>query len=169
MQDRDLYAKLLGLEPPWEVVDVDISMEDHAVQVFVALRAGAPTPCPACRKRCPRHDTRTRSWRHLDTMQYKTMLVAEIPRIDCPTHGTRQVKVPWAGPRSRYTALFECLVIEWLQHGSIKAVAELLAMSWDQVAGIMARRWTGASPAGSCRFPRWWGSMRPHSRSDMST
>ena len=65
--------------------------------------------------------------------------MAEIPGIDCPTHGTQQVKVPWAGPRSRYTALFECLVIEWLQHGSIKAVAELLAMSWDQVAGIMAR------------------------------
>ena len=139
MQDRDLYAKLLGLEPPWEVVDVDISMEDHSVQVFVALRAGAPTPCPECRKRCPRHDTRTRSWRHLDTMQYKTLLVAEIPRIDCPTHGTRQMKVPWAGPRSRFTALFECLVIEWLQHASIKAVAELLDMGWDQVAGIMER------------------------------
>ena len=45
MQDRDLYAKLLGLEPPWEVVDVDISTEDHSVQVFVALRAGAPTRC----------------------------------------------------------------------------------------------------------------------------
>ena len=86
MQDRDVYTKLLGLEPPWEVVDVDISMEDHSVQVFVALQAGAPTPCPECRERCPRHDTRTRSWRHLDTMQYKTMLVAEIPRIDCPTH-----------------------------------------------------------------------------------
>jgi hypothetical protein len=41
MQDRDLYAKLLGLEPPWEVVDVDISMQDRSVQVFVALRAGA--------------------------------------------------------------------------------------------------------------------------------
>ncbi len=67
------------------------------------------------------------------------MLVAEIPRIDCPTHGTRQVKVPWAGARSRFTALFECLVIEWLQHASIKAVAELLDMSWDQVAGIMER------------------------------
>ena len=139
MQDRDLYAKLLGLEPPWEVVDVDISMQDRSVQVFVALRAGAPTPCPECRERCPRHDTRTRSWRHLDTMQYKTLLVAEIPRIDCPTHGTRQMKVPWAGARARFTALFECLVIEWLQHASIKAVAELLDMSWDQVAGIMER------------------------------
>ena len=139
MQDRDLYAKLLGLEPPWEVIDVDISMEDHSVRVFVALRAGAPTLCPECRERCPRHDTRTRSWRHLDTMQYKTMLAAEIPRIDCPRHGTRQVRVPWAGPRSRFTALFECLVIEWLQHASIKAVAELLDMSWDQVAGIMER------------------------------
>ena len=70
-------------------------------------------------------------------MQYKTMLVAEIPRIDCPTQGTRQVKVPWAGARSRCTALFEGLVIEWLQHASITAVAELLDMSCDQVAGIM--------------------------------
>ena len=61
-------------------------------------------------------------------MQYKTLLVAEIPRIDCPTHGTRQMKVPWAGVRARFTALFECLVIEWLQHASIKAVAELLDM-----------------------------------------
>ena len=32
MQDRDLYAKLLGLEPPWEVVDVDISTEDHSAR-----------------------------------------------------------------------------------------------------------------------------------------
>ena len=109
------------------------------MQVFVALRADAPAPCPECSERCSRHDTRTRSWRHLDTMQYKTLLVAEIPRIDCPTHGTRQVKVPWAAPRSRFTALFECLVIEWLQHASIKAVAELLALTWDQVAGIMER------------------------------
>ena len=139
MQDRDLYAKLLGLEPPWEVVDVGLLMEDHSVQVFVALRADAPAPCPECSERCSRHDTRTRSWRHLDTMQYKTLLVAEIPRIDCPTHGIRQVTVPWAAPRSRFTALFECLVIEWLQHASIKAVAELLAMTWDQVAGIMER------------------------------
>ena len=139
MQDRDLYAKLLGLEPPWEVVDVDISMDDHSVQVFVALRAGAPTPCPECREPCSRHDTRTRSWRHLDTMQYKTLLVAEVPRIDCPTHGTRQMNVPWAEPRARFTALFECLVIEWLQQASIKAVAELLDMTWDQVAGIMER------------------------------
>ena len=139
MQDRNLYAKLLGLEHPWDVIDVDISMEDHSVQVFVALRGDAPTVCPECRERCPRHDTRTRSWRHLDTMQYQTMLVAEIPRIACPTHGVRQVTVPWAAPRSHFTALFECLVIEWLQHASIKAVAELLAMTWDQVAGIMER------------------------------
>ncbi len=89
MQDRDLYAQLLGLEPPWEVVEVDISMQDHSVQVFVALRPDAPTPCPECCEPCPRHDTRTRSWRHLDTMQYKTMLVGEIPRIECPSHGIR--------------------------------------------------------------------------------
>ena len=33
MQNRDLYAKLLGLERPWDVIDVDLSLEDHSVQV----------------------------------------------------------------------------------------------------------------------------------------
>jgi transposase len=36
-------------------------------------------------------------WRHLDTCQYQTLLHARVPRVGCPTHGVRQVRVPWAG------------------------------------------------------------------------
>ena len=50
MQDRDLYAKLLGLEPPWEVVDVGLLMEDHSVQVFVALRGGCAGAVPGVQR-----------------------------------------------------------------------------------------------------------------------
>jgi transposase len=48
-----------------------------------------------------------RVWRHLDTCQYQTFLHARVPRVDCPTHGVRQVRVPWVEARSRVTLLMK--------------------------------------------------------------
>ena len=49
------------------------------------------------------------------------------------------VKLPWAEPASRFTALFEALAIAWLKAASQKAVAGLLKLSWDEIHGIMER------------------------------
>jgi transposase len=64
------------------------------------------------------YDHRTRRWRHLDTCQYKTIIEAKVPRGECPRHGVRQIEVPWAEPRSRFTELLEALVIDWLRETS---------------------------------------------------
>src|SRR6266478_5420421 len=54
---------------------------------------------------CPLYDHQPeRCWRHLDTCQYRTILHAEPPRSNCPEHGPRAVKLPWAEPSSRFTA-----------------------------------------------------------------
>ena len=53
--------------------------------------------------------------------------------------GRRAVKLPWAEPSSRFTALFEALAITWLKAASQKAVAGLLRLSWDEMHGIMER------------------------------
>jgi transposase len=71
--------------------------------------------CPTCGREAPGYDARERRWRHLDTCQYRTMVIAEVPRVRCPEHGVLQVAVPWAEAGSRFTALFEALVIDWLQ------------------------------------------------------
>jgi transposase len=139
MRDRELYAKILGMTNPWEVEDVELDLEEHQVTVHVRYRTSARTPCPTCGADCPRYDSRERSWRHLDTMQYRTYLTTEVPRVKCTEHGVLQMKVPWGEERSRFTALFESLVIDWLHEASITAVARLLGLSWDEVAGIQAR------------------------------
>ncbi len=72
-------------------------------------------------------------------MQYRTILVAEVPRVQCDEHGVVQIAVPWSDPKSRFTALFEALVIDWLKEASFSAVARQLSLSWDQVAGIQDR------------------------------
>jgi transposase len=139
MQDRDLYAKMLGIDAPWEVIDVELVLKERVVNVMLAYRKDAPVHCPQCDAVCPRYDVKHRKWRHLDTMQYETHLLAEVPRAQCAEHGVHQIKVPWAEPGSRFTAMFEGLVIEWLKEATTQAVARLMGLSWDEVDGIMQR------------------------------
>ena len=130
MKDTQLYSQILGIKKPWKVVDVQILLADDEVQVMVA-RAGGKLICPKCGKTCPGYDQRARRWRRLDTCQLKTLLLADVPRVQCAEHGVVTVQVPWAEPGSGFTALFEGLVINWLKQASISAVAERLRLGWN--------------------------------------
>jgi len=137
MRDKDLYARILGVSAPWRVVDVELEL--GAGEVLVYVKHSGEAACPCCGRPCRRYDGRERRWRHLDTCQYRTILIADVPRVNCEEHGVRQIAVPWAEPGSGFTALFECLVIDWLKEASIAAVSRLLGVSWDEVDGIMGR------------------------------
>ncbi|WP_201344986.1 ISL3 family transposase [Thiohalobacter sp. COW1] len=95
--------------------------------------------CPQCGRTSPGYDSRRRQWRHLDTCQYKTVLEAEVPRVQCAEHGVVTVAVPWAEPGSGFTALFEALVIDWLKEASIQAVARQLKLGWGAIDRVMQR------------------------------
>lgn len=156
MRDRDLYRQILGIEPPWSVQDVELSTEDREVTVRLA-NAERQLPCPECGKPCRRHDSRGRRWRHLDTCQFATILVAEVPRVSCQEHGVRQVRVPWAEPGSGFTALFEALVIDWLREASLSAVADLCGLSWKAVDGIRQRAVQRGLQRRAARLPQRLG------------
>lgn len=139
MRDKDLYAQILGIKSPWQVADVELSVSKGEVTVQVEQEAGAKSCCPSCGKESPGYDSRRRRWRHLDTCQYKTILVADVPRVKCEEHGVVTVSVPWAEPGSGFTAMFEALVIDWLKEASISAVSRLMGLSWNAIDGIMQR------------------------------
>jgi len=139
MRDKELYRKILGIEEPWTVKDVELDREKGEVRVELAHRAGEGLRCPECGTLSPGYDARARRWRHLDTCQFRTILMAQVPRVSCPEHGVRQVSVPWGEPGSRFTALFEALVIDWLKEASLSAVARQLGLGWTETSGIMSR------------------------------
>ena len=105
----------------------------------VTLPTNTRWVCPDCHAEAPIHDHQERSWRHLDTCQFRTLIHARVPRLKCPTHGIRQLQVPWAEPGSQFTALFEALAIDWLKQASVSAVARHLRITWDETAGIQSR------------------------------
>ena len=68
MRDKELYARIVGIEAPWRVEDVKLNQQGEVV-VRVAHDGG-----PVCSRPANRYDTRQRRWRHLDTFQYRAIL-----------------------------------------------------------------------------------------------
>ena len=139
MRDKDLYAQILGIQAPWLVREVALNLNEGEVVVHVHHDPQVSLTCPKCGSDVPGYDTRERRWRHLDTCQYRTILAADVPRCSCSEHGVHQITVPWGEAGSRFTAMFEAVVIDWLRETSISAVGRNLGLSWGQLDGIMQR------------------------------
>lgn len=140
MEDRELYWYLLGLKSPWTVGRVSLDIEKRRVDVWAEHPEGGLWPCPECSRKLAVYDHAVeRVWRHLDSCQCQTYLHARIPRVDCSEHGVRQVRVPWAEPKSRFTLLFERLAIDMLRECGVSGAAGILRISWDEGWNLMER------------------------------
>ena len=104
MHSEALYRQMLGLTTPWDVERVELDMTEKRVDVYVGHPARQQFACPQCGCALSVYDHQLeRTWRHLDSMQCLTYLHASPPRVSCPAHGVRQVALPWAQARSRFT------------------------------------------------------------------
>src|SRR5271167_4994908 len=135
------YGMLLGIKSPWEVRDVKLDMAGRRVEIVLEWKVGNAVVCPECGKACTIADhAPERRWRHLDTMQFETLIRARVPRSRCQEHGVKTIAVPWAEPGSRFTLFFERFVLDvLLACRSLTQVRELLGLDWDAVQRIMDR------------------------------
>ena len=102
---------------------------------------GHGVSCPECGKGCTMADhAPERTWRHLDTMQFETLIRARVPRSRCPEHGVKTVGVSWAEPGSRFTLLVERFALAVMVAArSLTQACDLLGLDWDVVRRIMVR------------------------------
>ena len=135
------YALLLGIGSPWEVKDVALKLAEKKVEIELGWQWGSDAKCPECGRACSIHDSAPeRTWRHLDTMQFTTLIRARTPRAECPEHGVKTMQVPWAAPQGRFTLLFERFAVDvLLACASVKQACELLGIGWDAAHEIMRR------------------------------
>jgi transposase len=158
MRDIELYRHLLGLTSPWTVSRVELNLKEQRVDVFAEHNTPKSWPCAECGTACGLHDHEPeRTWRHLDSCQFRTYLHARVPRTKCPEHGVRQVRVPWAEPLARFTLLFERLAIDVLLETDISGGARLLGLSWDEAQHIMERAVARGLARRPKKAPRYMG------------
>jgi transposase len=131
---------LLGLNSSWSVNDVKLSVESRKVEITISYTDSAYT-CPKCGELGSLHDLApSRSWRHLDTMQFETILTASVPRCRCKKCGVKTISKPWTTGHTRFTLLFEAFAVQVLEQcSSITSACKLLRINWHTANEIMQR------------------------------
>ena len=110
-----LFTRILELEDGWvvESVDTDFSKDQISIQIVCLSKQLEDTQTGEL---CNIYDhAPARKWRHLDTMQYKTYIICELPRIITSEGKVKTVQPNWASGYERHTFLFEHAVIDLLK------------------------------------------------------
>ena len=118
------YARLLGLDDTWRIEAVDLQIEDRRVEIRLS-HVGAGVIRPECGVACGLADHADKGrWRHLDTMQFVTELVARLPRSRC------------AGQRHRFNSIRK----HGLKTARAWGITDMFRWFWRHVYSTRANR-----------------------------
>ena len=139
MNTESLFTAALGLTPPWQVLDIQFDPEKGRIDFKVGFPSGSKFNCPECDEADQGgHDTRSRTWRHLNFFQYQAFLHADLPRVRCSKCGkTKQVAAPWARPGSGFSLLMEALLVVLAKQMPVHAVSQLLGLHDGQIWRVL--------------------------------
>ncbi len=131
---------LIGVKSPSVVSEIEQDTTESWSKIHVTLLDDVKLHCPHCGKECPDYDHRKRTWRHTNICDFRTKVVAKVPRVNYPEHGVSTLSVPWADAQVQFTTQFEARVIDWLHDAStLAAVADRMEVSWTMISHIMDR------------------------------
>ena len=128
MKDTELFQTALMLTPPWQVVECQFNVNQERLNIHLDFLKGSQFSCPDCNQAdCAVHDTKQKSWRHLNFFQHETYMYARVPRIKCSNCGVRLINVPWARAGSEFTLLFDAYVMMLAPSMPVKRIGELVS------------------------------------------
>lgn len=109
--------------------------------VFTIAQERANLRCSACGSpRVTAHGGEPRLFRLVPIGRKPTQLFFRVPRVEChDCQLTRQVAVPFADPRRRYTHAFERYALDLSACMTIQDVARHLGIGWDAIKDIQKR------------------------------
>ena len=116
MNSESLFKMALGIESPWEVKNIKFkdSESDQELHIDIDFKRGSKFPDESGAL-CDVHDTKQKTWRHLNFFQHACYLHCRVPRIKKKDGSIQLVEIPWSRPGSGFTLLFEAYVMALIE------------------------------------------------------
>ena len=97
---QQMFSLALGIKEPWFIESMALVPSTKNPNIFemrieVDFTEGSRFRYGDSEELYPVHDTRERTWRHLNFFQYRCYITARVPRILLPDGKVKTVDVPW--------------------------------------------------------------------------
>jgi transposase len=137
----NVWRHMLGVDRATVIEEIDFDEESGTVVVHVRPRRSSKRRCGRCGSPAPGYDQGEgrRNWRALDLGAQRCFLQADMPRVNCSTHGPTVTQVPWARHNTGHTRDFDDTVAWLAVQTSKSAVTELMRIAWRSVGAIVTR------------------------------
>lgn len=111
-----LFEMALGINSPWEITSVEFSdaFPGKELHIKIDFKKGAKFSDESG-ELCNVHDTKEKTWRHLNFFQHECYLHCRTPRIETKDGKVRMIDVPWARAGSGFTLLFEAFTMALIE------------------------------------------------------
>jgi hypothetical protein len=76
VKSTDFYRQILGISAPWKIVNVELDMEAKRVVITAEVDRATKWAHPETKQAASLHKWTERTWRHLDTCQFETVIKA---------------------------------------------------------------------------------------------
>jgi transposase len=116
MNSTDIFALALNLQKPWKIDDIsfnEINGKRH-LNINIAFIRGSQF-LDEMNEPCKVHDTKARTWRHLNFFEHECYIHCNVPRIKTSKGKTEQIQVPWGRENSGFTMLFEAFAMSLIE------------------------------------------------------
>ena len=145
MNSTEIFALALGLNEPWEITDVQLTIDEDSVKeldIHISFKRGSKFEDEEG-VHCSVHDTLKKTWRHLNFFEHSCKLHCAVPRIRTSHGKVKLVEVPWARSGSGFTLLFEALAMALIEREMpLNKVGQLLGENGHRIWTIF-NHWIG--------------------------
>lgn len=131
-QEAMLFATAIGLQKPWYISKVDFDAEKRRLDIYVDFEKGSKfeyegkdTEGNPVKGRFGVHDTRKKTWRHLNFFEHECYLHCRVPRVKLDNGKVKTCNPPFSGLNNGFTQLFEALLLQLCKSMPIAQVSNL--------------------------------------------
>lgn len=135
MRIETLLNKCLPLKSfVYSNVRLEEGKKRDSIVVTIRPRKNGVVLCSCCSKECSVYDHLTvREFDFVPLWNIRVVFEYQMRRVNCPSHGVKVEKIPWATGKSHITTVFQLFLAQWARKLSWKETAETFGSCWDTV------------------------------------
>jgi len=139
---NNVFSQALNIQEPWFVKSIDFDYSKKRLDISIDFRKGTQFEYTSKEGEIllgSVHDTKEKTWRHLNFFEHECYLKARVPRVRKKDNKVEIITTPWEGKMKGFTLLFEALILQLCTGMPVLTASQIVNVSDDKIWLMLQR------------------------------